>query len=70
IPQDLRSKTEELERKARFFAALPQKMRYYNREKVSAVALTGGRGLLTRLLNSGILLFKVYFCLEGFYCIK
>jgi putative hydrolase of the HAD superfamily len=35
----LRSKTEELERKARFFAALPQKMRYYNREKVSAVAL-------------------------------
>jgi hypothetical protein len=27
-------------RKARFFAALPQKMRHYNREKVSAVTLT------------------------------
>jgi hypothetical protein len=39
IPQDLRSKSEELERKARFFAALPQKMRYQNRKKVNAFIL-------------------------------
>jgi hypothetical protein len=32
--------------KSPVFAALPQKMRYYNREKVSAVALPGTPTLL------------------------
>jgi hypothetical protein len=56
IPQKPRSGFEELERKARFFAAKPQKMRKVSSKKVNAVALVFLCALLRYLGGYAILL--------------